>query len=244
MTNPVSLQRFQLDVAACLEASAFFADVPVFIIRPRAALTAAQIQDKINAALGALGTQNGKAGLCCIVQMPMLDTKEQELPGPYLRLRCVVRVQENVIVNMGANGTQIACEDASIAIAQTLHLWTPGGTAGIIRVAPEAITPNASFEGKVTYDVLIESELELPCQRRTAQPFITALGSTISISCADESAAIYYTTDGSTPWAGNTAYPATGVLYTEPFTPPAGTLVRAAAFAAGKPGSDIDWMQL
>ena len=162
----MSLQRFQLDVAARLESAAFFADVPVFIFRPRAALTAAQIQDNINAALGALTTQNGKAGLCATVLMPLLHTEKQELPGPYLHLQCIIRVQENVMVNMGVNGTQIACEDAAIAVAQILHLWTPGGTAGILRAAPETITPNPAFEGKVTYDVLIESELDLPACRR------------------------------------------------------------------------------
>lgn len=240
----MSLQRFQLDVAARLEASAFFVNVPVFIFRPRVALTAAQIQDTINAALGALTTQNGKAGLCATVLMPLLNTQKQELPGPYFHLRCAVRVQENVTVNMGANGTQIACEDAAVAVAQLLHLWTPGATAGIVRAAPETITPNLTFEGKVTYDVLVESELELACAERTAQPFITASGTTVTIACADEAATIYYTTDGSAPWAGNAAYPCTAILYAGPFTAAPGTLVRAAAFTAGSAGSDIDWLQL
>ena len=34
----MSLQRFQLDIAARLEASAFFENIPVFIFRLRAAL--------------------------------------------------------------------------------------------------------------------------------------------------------------------------------------------------------------
>jgi hypothetical protein len=243
----MSLQRFQLDVAARLEAAAFFASIPVLIFRPRAALTAAQIQDTINAALGALTTQNGQAGLCATVLMPLLHTSTPELPGPYLRLKCTVRVQENVIVNMGVNGTQIPCEDAAIAVAQTLHLWTPGGTAGILRAAAETITPNLTFENRVTYDVLIESDLDLACLPRTVQPFITAFGSapsTISVACADGSATIYYTTNGSMPWSGNDTYPSTALIYTEPFPASLGTLVRAAAFTAGKLGSDIDWIQL
>jgi hypothetical protein len=239
----MSLQSFQLDVAARLEASAFFTNVPVFIFRPRAALTAAQIQDKINAALGALTTQNGKAGLCATVLMPLLNTQKQELPGPYLHLKCTVRLQENVVVNMGAGGTLIACEDAAIAVAQTLHLWTPGGVAGIVRCAPETITPNPAFEGRVTYDVQVESELELECLPKTAQPFITNAGGTISITCTDDAAAIYYTTDETAPWVGNAAYPVTATLYTAPFTVSPGTLVRAAAFTAGKLGSDIASLQ-
>ncbi len=240
----MSLQRFQLDVAARLEASAFFADVPVFVFRPRAALTAAQIQSSINAALGALTTQNGKAGLCATVLIPQLTTQKQELPGPYLHLQCIVRVQENVMVNMGANGTLIACEDAAIAVAQILHLWMPGGTAGIIRAAAETISPNPSFADKVTYDVLVESELDLPCLPKTQQPIISESEGELAIVCGDGSADIYYTTDGSAPWAGNEAYPSSGIIYSEPFPAVAGTLIRAAAFNPSALGSDIAWLQL
>jgi hypothetical protein len=240
----MSLQRVQLDIAARLEASAFFESIPVFIFRPRAALTAAQIQDRINSALGALTTQNGKAGLCATILMPLLDTQRQELPGPYLHLKCIIRLQENVMVNMGSSGTQIPCEDAAIAAAQILHLWTPGATAGILRVAPEAITPNPAFEGKVTYDVLLESELDLECLPKTVQPFISVSEETASITCADPDAAIYYTLDGTVPWAGNETYPSTAVLYSGAFEVETGSLVRAAAFTAGKLGSDVDWMRL
>jgi hypothetical protein len=177
--------------------------------------------------------------------MPLLHTQRQELPGPYLHLQCTIRVQENVIVNMGVNGTQIACEDAAIAVAQVLHLWTPGGTAGILRAAQDTITPNPHFEGKVTYDVLVESELDLAPPQKTAQPFITDNGGTITIACADGSAAIYYTTDGSMPWPGNATYPSTATLYAGAFAAPAaGTLIRAAAFDLEKLGSDVNWLQL
>jgi hypothetical protein len=240
----MSLQRFQLDLAARIESTAFFADIPVFIFRPRTALTAAQIQDSINSALGALTTQNGKAGLCATVLMPLLHTEKQELPGPYLHLKCTIRVQENVMVNMGANGTQIACEDAAIAVAQLLHLWTPGGTAGILRAAPDTITPNPSFEGKVTYDVLIESDLDLPCLPKTVQPFLSASAGLVTITCSDPDASIYYTADGSLPWAGNGTYPSTAIPYTAPFAATAGTIIRAAAFTPGQLGSDVDWLQL
>ena len=240
----MSLQSFQLDIAARLQASAFFADIPVLIFRPRTALTAAEIQDQINAALGVLTAQNGKAGLCATVLMPALTAPNQELPGPYLHLKCTVRMQENVLVNMGTNGTRIACEDAAIAVAQTLHLWTPGGVAGIVRVAKETMTPGAAFEGNVTYDVLIESELDLPFLPKTPQPFIANSGNLVSIGCPDPDAAIYYTTDGTAPWAGNETYPSTGIFYSGPFTAPAGAVIRAAAFNPEKLGSDIDWIQL
>jgi hypothetical protein len=183
----VSLQRFQLDVAARLESAGLFECIPVYVYRARTALTAAQIQDQINATLGALATQNGKAGLCATVLMPVLDNPKPELPGPWLHLKCTIRVQENVMVNMGINGTQIPCEDAAVAVAQLLHLWTPGGTSGILRAAPDTITPSTAFEGRVTYDVVIQGELDLPAEDKTAMPFITASGPEIVITCADPS---------------------------------------------------------
>ena len=138
------------------------------------------------------------------------------------------------MINMGPAGTGIACEDAAIAAAQILHLWTPGGTAGIVRAAPDTITPNNTFGDKVTYDIQLESELDLDCLPATPQPFITVSGGNIAITCANHSPAIYYTLDGSAPWAGTSANPSTAQLYTAPFTQPAaGVLIRAAAFAAG-----------
>ena len=62
-------------------------------------------------------TQNGKAGLCATVMMPLLTTKQQELPGPYLHLKCTVRLQENVTVNMGPPGLK--------SRAKTLQLPQP-----------------------------------------------------------------------------------------------------------------------
>jgi hypothetical protein len=240
----MTLQQFQLDIAARLEAAAFFVDVPVLVYRARSAMTAAQIQDQINAALGALTAQNGKAGLCITIMMPQLSTREQELPGPYLHMACKVRVQENVMVNMGEGGTQIACEDAAIAVAQTLHLWTPGGTAGIIRVAENTIVPVEIVEGYVTYDVAMESDLDLACLAKTPQPLISASGELISIACANPAAAIYYTLDGTLPWSGNGLYPSSATNYTNPFSVTAGTMVRAAAYAAGEVGSDVTFIQL
>jgi hypothetical protein len=92
--------------------------------------------------------------------------------------------------------------------------------------------------------VLIESELDLPCLPKTPQPFIANSGDVVSIGCADPEAAIYYTTDGTAPWAGNETYPSTGIPYSGPFSTSAGTLIRAAAFNSEKLGSDIDWIQL
>jgi len=240
----MSLQRFQLDLAARLQSAPAFAAIPVLVFRPRAALTAAQIQDQINSALGTLTTQNGKAGLCATILMPLLTTQKPDLPGPFLHLQCTVRVQENVIVNMGPAGTQIPCEDAAISVAQLLHQWSPGATAGILSAAPDTIRPNPDYKSLVTYDVLLESDLDLPAQSNTAQPFITNNEGEITITCSDSAAAIYYTTDGSLPWPGNSTYSTAAQPYTAPFSAASGALIRAASYNSALLGSDIAWLQL
>ena len=240
----MSLQQFQMDVAAQVSSIPLAVNVPVFIFRPRAAATAAQIQSNIDATLNAISAKNGKAGLAATVLMPVLDTKEQELPGPYLHLRCTIRIQENVMVNMGQNGTLIPSEDFAIAAAQALHLWTPGGVAGIIRCSGDTVVPNLHFAPKVTYDVNIEAELTNASMPRTRSPIIDAAGGTVTLTCSTPDAAIYYTLDGSTPYPPAGEIITTATAYSAPFsTPPAGSLLRAAAYSAGNRGSDISWQQ-
>jgi len=56
----------------------------------------------------------------------------------------------------------------------------------------------------------------------------------VSISCATEGAAIYYTVDGTTPATDN------GTLYTAPITINKTTVLRAAAFVTGYQPSNVD----
>jgi hypothetical protein len=240
----MSLQQFQIDVAAQIASTPLAANVPVFIFRPRAAQTAVQIQSKIDAALGALSAKNDKSGLAAFVMMPLLDTKEQELPGPFLHLKCQVRVQENPTVNMGANGTQIACEDFAIGVSQALHLWTPGGVAGIVRASRDTITPDLRFDPLVTYNVSVESEPSFDDLGFTLPPVIEVGGGTVALASATAGASIYYTLDGTTPFPSTGEIVTTAQLYNAPFAAPAsGSVLRAAAFGAGLRGSDITWLQ-
>ena len=206
----MGLQQFQLDVAARLEAAAFFAKCTgLWSSVPRAALTAVQIQDKINAALGTLTAQNSKAGLCATVLMPQLTTQKQELPGPYLHLKCIIQVQENVIVNMGADGTQIACR-------RRRHCGRPdpafmdarGDRRHCARRAGNDYAKYHFRRGKsLTTCCWRANWTSNACQTRRNH-FCWPMTAPVSIACADPTAAIYYTTDGSPPWAGgNATYP-------------------------------------
>jgi hypothetical protein len=76
----------------------------------------------------------------------------------------------------------IPCEDFAIAVAQALHLWTPGGVSGIVRVSKNTATPNLTYLPKVTYDVDIESELTNPDMGFTLPAVITVGGGRVADS--------------------------------------------------------------
>jgi hypothetical protein len=74
---------------------------------------------------------------------------------------------------------------------------------------------------------------------RVAAPTI-AVGTgpvTVTLSCTTSGAAIYYTTDESFPWSGNT----TATLYAAPVTVTASCNFRACAHKAGSISSDVAW---
>ena len=74
------------------------------------------------------------------------------------------------------------------------------------------------------------------CNRITACPLPpteNSLTLTFAAPASDPSAAIYTTTDGSFPGPGNAA----AALYGAPFAVAGGTVIRWAAYAAGKLGS-------
>jgi hypothetical protein len=110
----------------------------------------------------------------------------------------------------------------------------------------------------IASQVLFRSHMRFASPSRVALPVITGSGSTFSITCNTPDASIYYTTDGSFPWAGNPAATLFGVTYliaqtgqiivTQNGDPlilassvevSAGTYVRAAAYHQTKQGSDV-----
>jgi hypothetical protein len=155
-----------------------------------------------------------------------------------------VLVQENAMVNMGINGTGIACEDLSISVAQALHLWTPGGVSGICRVSEQAIVPDLTYKDSITYRVSVESEPAFPDLATTPMPLIRLVGGQVNLLCLPVGVAIYYTLDGTTPAPSEGEIVTTAQLYEAPFgCPPPGTLLRAQAFLPGARGSDINYQQ-
>lgn len=187
-----------------------------------------------NALAGIVAREEGlKGGLCITVLMPELELPNPGMAGPALvEIVQVVRITENPLFNMGADGTQITAEDAAIKTLQMLHHFSPNG-ANAFMGDRKAIRP-ANTRAPVAYDVTVRMPLGLDVPAAVAAPVITRDGDTVTITCATEGADIYFSIDGSFPYS------------TASYDGPqdvssllAGTLLRAAAYKDGLLGSSV-----
>jgi len=267
--KPSVLEQLQLDIGARLQAHPYFADagVAVFVMRPRFdangnPTTAVMINNNINSILSGVGVAgiNGKIGAAMMVELPVADVPHQDSPGPDLRFGYSVRVYENPLMNMGANGTNIGAEDLSLALLNLLHLWFIQRVGSALVAEKKPMIPNKDFlsKGLVVYDNYLSIRMALKGPAKTPMPGISG-DSTSGINIyGPTGASVYYTLDGSYPWSGNP----TAVLLNEPVIStednqiivtengfqllteaaiPAqpGTLVQAVAFSPNQQASDL-----
>lgn len=230
------LERDQADFVARLSADPFFADVGVYLFRPRANLAATTIVGQIEQALNCFTLKAGKGGAAVTVLMPTADAADGNVPGPELEESITVRVQELPLTNMGATGTLKSAEQIAIEVARLLHLFQTGGQ--VWRSATAALTPNLEFAPKITYDVNFRRRLPLAARAKSALPLITPDAGAAPVEVAIEAApgaAIYYTLDGSLPAPGA----AGSTLYAGPVAVGAAALLRAVAYEATKAASNV-----
>lgn len=229
------LEQDQADFAARLDADAYFADVGIYLLRPRANLAATAIIQGIEAALNCLSLKGGKGGAAVTVLMPTGDSPDGNVGGPELEERITVRVQELPLTNMGAQGTLKSAESIALEVLRLLHHFRSGGQ--VWYADNQALTPNLEFAPKVTYDVTFRRKLVLGTRPKAAMPMLTpedgAAPQTVTIEAA-AGAAIYYTLDGSYPAPGAPG----STLYTAPVEVAAATIVRAVAYETGKAASN------
>ncbi len=221
-----TLRQLQEDIAAKLAAETEFQYVPVSVFRPRDSAEALLIQSAIDKALAGLITQNGKAGLAVVVYMPEAETLQPNAPGPQLELVATLRVVENPLVNMGANGTQTTAEQCALNILSSLHHWQRGQAT--LMADKKAIRP-VDTPGKIALDVVVRQPSGLPMRARVPAPKFDESGPDVSLSCTMEGAAMWYTMDGTPPAPGN----ASATLYVGAFDPLPLVTLRAAAFKSG-----------
>ena len=233
------LEQLQLDCAARLNADPFFANIEVVVMRPRIEGSFVEIQTRVDQVIGCERKKNGKGGAAVQILMPLADGRDPDAPGPRLDFSIVARVQEHPILNMGPTGTKYSCEEIALRALQLLHHFNPGFGA-ILVAAKDALTPSDRFPGKITIDVRVTQQTGIGGVPKATRPVITAAGLSFTLSSLTVDAALYYTTDGSYPGAGNAA----AMLYSGPVTLAAAATVRASAQADGLLPSDISQLTL
>lgn len=233
------IEQDQADFFGRLAAAPYFADVGLYLLRPRANASATQIAQGIESALNCLTRKNGKGGAAVTVLMPLLQGRDPNVSSPQFDASITLRVQELPLTNMNpATGTLKSAESIALEVAKLCHHFRSGG-GQIWTMAAGGIQPNLEFDPKVTYDVTLTRLMPVQAPAKVARVGITVgTGSgdaELSLATATAGAAIHYTLDGSYPVPGE----AGTTLYAGPFTAPAGTVVRAAASKAEMQQSDV-----
>jgi len=217
-------------------AEPWFGEFAVFVMRPRQAVSAMQIQELINNSLAGVASGNG---IAIEVLMPSIERADEAGGILLFEPHTIVRVKENADINMGSQGSQIPCEEIALRVCATLEGFLPQGYGAALSIRKEAIVPCKDLPGLVAYDVCVRGRFAMPAPLKAVLPRISGDPAAVALATATEGAAIYYTTDESYPWAGTLANPGTGTVYTGPFPTTPGTKIRAAAFLAGLQGSDV-----
>ena len=187
------LKSIQQTVHDRLVADPFFTNIPV-------------ITENIGDIENAIQTAIAKLGVCAIVVTPTATTSFPDTLSPYFdNIRIIVRVVEKVLLNRSAHGTNKSASDVAEMVAALLHNYEPTGVSENLFLDNPSITiANSGATGLLSYDVRLKTAagFELTIDK-VATPVIDLAAGTMRLSCATPGAAIWYTTDGSSPTPGN-----------------------------------------
>jgi hypothetical protein len=204
-----------------------------------ASLRGQVIRQEIERRLPHLTAKNGRKGCGILVRMPAIRGLQPNVASPQGEVLVAIDVVEAPEINFNPGGTQLTAEEVARGVRSVLHQFAIEGKI-LLYQDEKAIEPVAGLEkeypGCLGYRVLLRGRMSEPPAAKCALPAISAPAQTVTLTSPDSGAAIYYTTDGSFPGAGNAG--GTAALYTGPFTVGGGTVVRWAGYLAGRQGSD------
>jgi hypothetical protein len=200
---------------------------------------------------------DGRSGVGFLV-LPIEQAEDDNpsLPGGPLKLTIRIQWVENVILNQAATGTQTPIRIYAAQTEKILKLYTPVGLTQSLVPAKPVISEFTDDQQKSLRLGLVKftaAEADFRPFARVNRPQIavsgagilpasfqpnsyqltTPAGGLVTITAPDADA-IYYTTDGSHPYAGNAA----ATAHTAPVAITQPCLFRCRAFATGKTGSD------
>lgn len=248
MSDPVF--QLQADVHARASAHGFFFDMPVLLNEK------GLIPDDLENLLKTFTAKNGKSGAALVIDRPLREVNRPDISGPEFDVVIPCGAYELPLKNRASGGTGKTVEEICTETMSLMHGWVPRPGIGQIYCDKEAVSPVVGLGRLLVCEILLRSRMRLAAPARVKTPVITGDASAVQIGCNTPAATIYYTVNGSAPWAGNPAAQLFGVtvqtdsgvvivtqdgdplIVANPFSVTPGTLVRAAAFAENKQGSD------
>lgn len=173
-----------------------------------------------------------------------------DVAGPQLVAHLEVDVWENRLLNaQGGVDALPTAESLAMQVLGALHRFRPGAESGGMWLAGERpLEPLSTKKSShVGYRVRLNTQVGWPLDRRVARPEISVTGAPggpweVQVTCATVGATIFYTLDGSFPWAGNGAaavFTGGGELEVPAVGAGQAPRVRLAAYGSGLLGSDV-----
>lgn len=250
MNDPVF--QLQADVYGRIASASYFQYIPVLLNEKGI------IPSDVENAIKIFIQKQGKSGAAVVVDRPSRLVNTPEPSGPQFQVEIPVVVVEFPLTNRTPSGTNKSIESITSEVMHLVHGWRPNPSVGQIWCGDNAVSPIVGTDRMIASQVLFRSHMRFASPNRVVTPVITQSETTISITCNTPDAAIYYTTDGSFPWAGNPNASLFGITFlitetgqiivTQNGDPliiaqsvqvSAGTYVRAAAYHQSKQGSDV-----
>lgn len=222
----------QADILGVLDADDFIGTRNGILVEPGD--TESNIATKLAKIIGA--GKDGKIGVGYLV-MPIERAEDENpsMPGGPLKLTITVQFCENVNLNQSETGTHIPIRIFAARAEKILKLYTPVGmTQSLVPATPviSEFTDNTNKQLRVGQIEFTAREADSLPMRRLNRPQIAVTGNaypySVSVTQSD-GAAIYYTTDGSHPYANNPF----AQLYAGPVSVTTAGMFRCRAFGTG-----------
>lgn len=246
-----AFEQFQQDIVAMLNSEEWMASVPVVAYKPLRTV-AAESDPGSSLDVSKPETEQEEfwrikkdgtlSGTGVRVPLPSLRLVSKNLSKPQLFMACQILVAEQPLVSEAAGGLNTSeggyrsAEAVAMKVMDLLHHRHYDGT-NFLTVDDNAITPASAVPYLRAYNVAIWATFRRASDSRCENPAITVAAGTATITCGTVGAEVYYTTDGSTPV--KTQFNPASALYSGGFAVTPGTVIRAAAYAAGSIGSSV-----
>lgn len=238
-TDPLAQAQNDMFVRLKTRLQLITAGVHVEQMRPRENGEAIKIQEAINNSLAGQISDGARVGLAILLPLPGFNLTKPNVPAVMGEMVLKVVVLENIMQNMGPQGTHMTCETAACLVALAGHHFQLADNRLLICDGFDPInTEGQDYSADIAYEVTFRCQFGMQQETECAMPQILIDGSSLMMTCDTEDAQILATFDGSMPWPGN---PAAVPVSTTFETPEPGVIIRAVAYRSDRNPSSPAW---